>query len=411
MAILNIIEVVIAALFAVFCGYQTFYVLVHLFRRDVRPPRAPEKCYAVLICARNEEACIGQLIESIAQQDYPAEKVSVFVMADNCTDRTAEAAFRAGAEVYERQSRTQIGKGYALEALLKAVKRDYGDAFDGYLVFDADNLLDRGYLRAINDCMAQGYDLVIGYRSVKNYGDSWVSAGSGLFFLRESRYLNHSRAKLGLSCAISGTGFCFSQRLRKELGAWPYHLLTEDLECTMARITAGERIGYCPDAILYDEQPREFSQSWKQRLRWSKGYLQVFGRYGAALIRGVFRGSFSCYDMFAANIPAVVLSGASAVCAVVRTALLLRGGVSPADFLPLVGCVGMAYLTFFAMGALTTVSQWKRLPAPGGKKLLYTLTFPLYMFTYVPITLTSLFARVEWTPILHHAAELQRPAA
>ncbi len=96
-------------------------------------------------------------------------------------------------------------------------------------------------------------------------------------------------------------------------GGWPFHLLTEDIEFTIENVTAGRRVGYCPEAVLYDEQPVRFKQSWAQRLRWSRGYLQVFRKYGGKLLSGMFRGSFSCYDMAMSIMPAAVLTGLSIV--------------------------------------------------------------------------------------------------
>ena len=86
-------------LFLVFYAYQFVYVLVPFFVKKSWTDNTKSNRFAVLIAARNEEAVIAQLIESIRAQDYPAELVDVFVAADNCTDRTAAVAAAAGAEV------------------------------------------------------------------------------------------------------------------------------------------------------------------------------------------------------------------------------------------------------------------------------------------------------------------------
>ena len=79
------------------------------------------------------------------------------------------------------------------------------------------------------------------------------------------------------------------KEILEKCGGWPFHLLTEDIEFTVHNIIRGEKIGFCKNAVLYDEQPVLFSQSWRQRMRWAKGYLQVFGKYGTDLIKGIFR--------------------------------------------------------------------------------------------------------------------------
>lgn len=86
----------------------------------------------------------------------------------------------------------------------------------------------------------------------------------------------------------------------REEGGWNYHLLTEDIEFSIASAVRGRKIGYCGNAIIYDEQPEHFRQSWDQRLRWSKGFYQVDAKYTGALLRGCTRGGkagMSCYDM------------------------------------------------------------------------------------------------------------------
>lgn len=415
MVILDTVNRVIALLFFVCFLHQLIYIPVRLFKKHKAPPEAPCRRFAVLICARNEEAVIPQLIESVKAQNYPSEYVSIFVMADNCIDATADVARRAGAAVYERQNRTQVGKGYALHELLRCIGKDFGDIFDGYFVFDADNLLDSNFIAEMNRRFTNGeeeatprqYEILTSYRNSKNFGDNWISAGYSYWFLRESAYLNVPRDDLGISCGVSGTGFLFSRRILSKMGGWPYRLLTEDTEFTADQILTGERIGCCRDAILYDEQPTRFSQSWHQRMRWVKGSLQVFARYGGRLIRGILRGSLSCYDTCVSNLPAVVLNAASLLVNLSVTCIRLAKGTSlPTALAPFAAGLLGAYVTFLAFGLLTMLTEWHRIHASAAKKILYLFTFPVFMFTYIPISVAALFMPVTWKPIKHHARPL-----
>lgn len=309
METLKTINFIIAVIFFVCYTYQFLYIPVPWLRKE--KPHGPAKAnrYAVLICARNEQRVIGDLIASLRGQTYDQSLLSIFVLADNCTDDTAMVARVAGAHVYERFNQVRVGKGYALQELLEHLEQDYPRGFDGYFVFDADNILAPNYVEAMNRTFSDGHEIITSFRNSKNYGDNWISAGYALWFLRESRYLNHARFLLGTSCAVSGTGFLFSRQVLEETGPWPFHLLTEDIQFSVDQVTRGRKIAFCPDAVLYDEQPTTFRQSWNQRLRWSKGYLQVFRGYGAKLLRGAAGGSFSCYDMAAAIMPAFVPVG------------------------------------------------------------------------------------------------------
>ena len=115
MQTITMINHVLTLLFLICYGYQMVYMLLPFIKKAKKEQPGRLHRYAILICARNEEAVIGQLIESIRRQDYPAELLQVFVAADNCQDNTAAVAREAGAIVYERENRIKVGKGYALQ--------------------------------------------------------------------------------------------------------------------------------------------------------------------------------------------------------------------------------------------------------------------------------------------------------
>ena len=131
----------------------------------------------------------------------------------------------------------------------------------------------------MNTVFDNGYALVTSYRNSKNYSDNWITSGYGLWFLREARYLNNARMILGSSCLVSGTGFLVHKDIINRNNGWNCFLLTEDIQFSTENIIRGDKIGYCADAMFYDEQPVRFIDSWNQRLRWSKGFYQVFFRY------------------------------------------------------------------------------------------------------------------------------------
>jgi cellulose synthase/poly-beta-1,6-N-acetylglucosamine synthase-like glycosyltransferase len=295
MKTVSLINHIIALLFAACYFYQFLYIFVPFVKKSRAAEAGKLHRYAVLIAARNEEAVIAKLIESIKNQNYPSELIEIFVVADNCTDNTAQKARTAGAYVYERFNRYKIGKGYAIEFLLDRIAEEYPESpFDGYFVFDADNLLDENYIAEMNKSFSNGNRIITSYRNSKNYGSNWISAGTALWFLRESQYLSRSRSLLGVSCAVSGTGFLFHREIIERSGGWKFFLLTEDIEFSIYNVINGERIAYCESAVLYDEQPARFRQSWNQRMRWTKGNMQVCRKYGARLIKSIFKNkSFS----------------------------------------------------------------------------------------------------------------------
>lgn len=273
-------------------------------------------------------------------------------------------------------------------------------------MFDADNILSPDYLERMNESFSAGNEIVTSYRNSKNFGDNWISAGYALWFLRESRYLNGARNRLGSSAAVGGTGFLFSQRILDESHGWRFYLLTEDIEFSIHHILRGERIAICEDAVLYDEQPTDFRQSCRQRLRWAKGYIQVFRRYGAELLKGTAKGSWSCFDMSMSILPAFILTALGLLANLTLTALgLMQGDGVWFAMRSLLECMGSILATLLVLGGITVASEWRRIHAPAWKKIAFTLTFPLFMLTYLPISLAALFMKVEWKPI-HHSVNL-----
>ena len=180
------INFIIACVFFVCYAYQFIYIPISWRGRRTahKPPKLHR--FAVLIAARNEEAVISELIDSINAQDYPSGLIDIYVVADNCTDGTAKTARCHGAQVFERFDTQHVGKGYALDFLLSHIPHEY----DAYLVLDADNVIAPDYIRHMDQTLSDGYKIATSYRNSKNYGDNWISAGYALWFLRESRYLN-----------------------------------------------------------------------------------------------------------------------------------------------------------------------------------------------------------------------------
>ena len=399
---------VISVIFTLCYAYQFFYIFVGLLKKPKKFSAKKQHRFAVVVSARNESSVIGNLISSIRNQNYPQELVDIFIIADNCTDNTAEIARSAGAIVYERFNKEQVGKGYALDWMFNIIESEYADRnYEGYIIFDADNVLDPNYIAEMNKVFDNGYRIITSYRNSKNYDTNWITAGYSLWFLREAKYLNNARMQLGTSCAISGTGFLVSADVIRENNGWIHHLLTEDIEFTTDSIIHGEKIGYCADAILYDEQPTKFSQSYTQRLRWAKGFYQVFRNYGAKLIKGIFKGSFSCFDMLMTIMPAMLLTLISIAINIIAIPIGIINHSN--DLMTLVSIlvktVANFYGMFFLLGLITTITEADQIHCSKPKRVLYLFTFPLFMLTYVPIAIVALFRKIEWKPINHSVSK------
>ncbi len=405
--ILSIINIIFGAVFILCYSYQLIFILISFIKKPTKYP-VTEKMhrYAFIISARNEESVIAQLCDSIKCQNYPGELIEIYVAADNCTDRTAEVAREHGAIAYERFNEELRGKGYALSELFGYINDTVGfDFYDGYIIVDADNILDRNYVAEMNKCFASGARLITSYRNSKNYGDNWISSGYSLWFLRESRQLNGVRTAVGTSCEIHGTGFLISKDIVMEQGGWIHHMLIEDVQFTAENVLKGEKVAYCHDAVFYDEQPTKFSTAWWQRLRWCRGYLQILRHYGFKLAGAFLRGKgFSNFDLLMSMSPAFFISLFSVVVNVL--AIILTLIFEPYAFLPTLipslCMVAGSYLLFGVVGAIAVATEWERIHTSGVKKVWSAFTFPVFMATYIPIAAASLFSKVEWKPIKHN---------
>ena len=402
------ISVVVGTLFTFLYLYQFFYAFLACVHRPLKYPETDQsKRYAVLIAARNEANVLPGLLKSILGQTYPADRIRTYVVADNCTDNTAEVARELGATVYERQNKTLVGKGYALEFLLNQIRAENPDlgfhAYDGYFIVDADNVLRDTYVAEMDKAFSAGYRVVTSYRNSKNYGKNWVSAGYALWFLREARHLNNPRSILHTSAAVSGTGFLVSHEIIERNDGWRHFLLTEDIEFTVDCVLHGDKVGYCHKAELFDEQPETFRQSWRQRKRWAKGYFQVFRHYGGRLIKKTLTFHWACYDMAMYIMPAFILSTVQilAVLGLFTANLIVYHQFS----LTLLNCFlaffEYGYGILFILGLFPLITEWRHIHCNKFRAVLLFLTFPIFMMTYIPLAISALFSHVEWTPITH----------
>lgn len=403
--ILKLISIILSALLSICYLYQFVYLFVPFFKKQKPHKEAKPHRFAVLVAARNEEAVLPYLLDSIAAQDYPAELVDTYVVADNCTDRTAEEATAHGAHVYERFNRVQVGKGYALNYLLGQLKEEGRlDTYDAFLVFDADNLLKVDYITEMNKTLSDGFEAFCGYRNSKNYADNWISSGYALWFLHDSVHLNQSRMLVGTTCAVSGTGFGFTRGMLERCGGWNFFTLTEDIEFDTWCATHGVRIGYCPDAMLYDEQPTDLGVSWRQRTRWVQGGIQVSLRYAGALLRGMFKGGRVSYASFETATLSLWGYGTSALIMGLAMITTFLSGEWPGVLVAMGMAVLGMYASMFFIGLLTTVTEWEKINATPKQKIGYLFTFPFFMMTFVPIAITAIFRKAQWVPITHTVA-------
>ena len=251
-----------------FCG---------MWRKKEKKILIPQKTFAVIVAAHNEEQVIGQLIDNLHNLEYPKELYDIYVIADNCTDNKPLIAEQAGAIVCQRNNLEKVGKGFAMEwmfAKLFELERKY----DAVAIFDADNLVHPRFLLEMNNRLCKGDKLIQGYLDAKNPYDTWVSGTFAIAFWVIDHIWHLAKTNIGLSSVLGGTGMCITTDVLKKHG-WGATCLTEDMEFTMKSLVEGIKTTWAHDAIVYDEKPLTFKQSWDQRKRWAQGQFDVAHRF------------------------------------------------------------------------------------------------------------------------------------
>lgn len=401
------IGITLAVVLTILYAYQVAYLFIPAIMHE-KPPKNPnhleKRRFAILIAARNEQAVLPHLLESILNQDFPADQITTYVVADNCTDDTAKVAAAHGAIVYERFNKKQVGKGYALDYLLTQIQKDgHLDDYDAFMIFDADNLLMPNYFTEMNKTCDRGYEAFAGYRNSKNFASNWISAGYAIWYLHDSAHMNRSRCLLGATCSVNGTGFGFTRQLLEKMGGWEYFTLTEDIEFSVICAARGYKVGYCHNAILFDEQPTKWKQSYRQRVRWSQGSYQVAHLRTKELLHGMvhLKTAYSSLECMTLSVWGFGLGLIAGLITIVNTLLLGK----PSDLLFVFGVTFvLSYLSMAAIAAITVATEWNRIYASVGRKLYSILCFPVFMLTWYPINILSLFYKFEWTPIEHTVA-------
>lgn len=353
--------------------------------------------FMAIIPAHNEETVIKNLVESLNAQDYPKELYDIYVIADNCSDATAEIAKEAGAIVYKRFDEQNKTKGAALNWFLHQKIEENAD-YDAFCVFDADNIVDKNFIKNMNKKLCQGEEIVQGYRDIKNPTDSWVSAGYAIFYWMMNRFYHLARYNLGLSPLINGTGFMVKFDIIKPNG-WQTVTLTEDIEFSLINIAKGRKLGWATDAIVYDEQPVEFSQSWSQRSRWTVGHLQCMKNYTKALAIGVKEHkTLMNFDglLYMFGIPMMILTFALLG---INTLLYMGAEMTFAD---LVGNYSRYLIATFILPVITSTAIMaldKRKIKP---MLFGILCYPLFLGSWILINIKCLIKPdTKWEKIEH----------
>ncbi len=364
---------------------------------------------AILIPARNESLVIEELVKSIEKQTYKVNPQDVYVIVESENDPTVEIVKKHKMSYFVRKKLQLKTKGYALAEMvedLKIQKKDY----DLYFIFDADNVLDKDFIKYMLEDYQQGYAISTGYRTFKNTNHYFpICAGLTFFMINEIR--NRSALKKNGNLILSGTGYYIHGKYIKEWGTFPFHSLTEDYESSLYYALHGISTHYQSKAVFYDEQPENYKKSITQRSRWIKGYLQNWLKYRPKLKKKLKEKPInprSLIEMQIGITPALyIVFGLVLLIILVLLSTSFSSSWQLAIYL--LCFVGIIYLSLVLLTAILLYmvsKQLKLTPKVYFESLLY---HPIFIISYLHAFVIALCKKnLSWDTITHTAKKTSK---
>lgn len=249
--------------------------------------------FMIVIPAHDEVSVIKNTVIRLGALDYPAELFSIHIIADHCSDKTAEVARHAGAIVHERNEGPRSGKGAALTWFFQ--KQLNTKLCDAVVIFDADTRVEPQFLRVMDWHLSRGSQAIQGQHIIRNPESGWFPALTWAMFLIDNRFQNLGRTNLGWSAKNMGDSICFRADVLLQLG-WGEGL-TEDYHLRHKLILNGINILYEPAAIGYGEAPTTWTQAQTQRARWLRGTRDTSKQFARELlVEGLKQRKLSIVD-------------------------------------------------------------------------------------------------------------------
>lgn len=283
------LPVLVVAPVATYLGVVTAAASVAVRRGRTAEPsrRAPVTRFVVLIPAHDEEPVIGAALAGLRALDYPADLFEVHVVADNCTDATADIVRAHGFTVHERTAPDDGGKGPALSWLLQRLW-DADVPHDAVVIIDADTTVSTNLLRVGDAALRDGARVVQAYYGVRD-SDASTATAFRAAALAVRHYLRPlGRAQLGGTVGLFGNGMMFAADVLRRR-SFSRHLV-EDIEFSLDLLLDGTKVVFAPAATVEAEMPTTTEASQTQHERWERGRLEMARQFVPRLARAAVAG-------------------------------------------------------------------------------------------------------------------------
>lgn len=366
---------------------------------------------AVLVPSKNEKGVV-HMMNSLERQTYDHKFFDTYIIVQDKKDEAVELC-KKYTNMYSKVVEDQTCKGDALGGALAEILNGR-KKYAGFIVVDADNILDEDFVLEMNNALVTDSDIVLGKRCVKNYLYSkkyrnWVVNCNGLIYTFLDKLGNAYRSKHRMHASICGTGIMLSGRLVEELGGWPFRSITEDFELAISSLLNDRRIIYYEPAITYTEESLSHKSANNRRRRWLLGYAQVSGKYRKQVAakykesklklkqnlseeeRLKVKGSFmACFDFLYSFIPLGIFFGPACIAAIIFIVCGIGAGINlgftDAATLYFAKKAGIALLSIYGVMMIYTllglIADRKYIKISLWEKLVVLLLNPFYIAEY-----------------------------
>ena len=326
--------------------------------------------FTFVVPAHNEAAGIERTISSLRGVEYPTNRYSILVVADNCADDTASLAERAGARVLVRNDTISRGKGFALKFAFDLLIAE--GVTDGVVVVDADSDVSPNILFAFASSIAKGVQALQAHYGIRNATESWRTRLMHIAFILYHGVRSSARERLQLSTGLRGNGMCFTLDTLRQVPYCAFSLV-EDVEYGVELGLHGVRVAYVGSATVLGEMVSGSAASESQRKRWEQGRGALVRRYAPQLLRRAIIGRDAllldlAFDLLTPPLTRVLLftvgGGAVALTAVVA------GVAQPYALIP---------WAISAAGLASYLARGVQLSSQGPRVLLDLVHAPKYM--------------------------------
>lgn len=383
------------------------------FKKPVHLDNPKKNKLAVLVPARNEKGVV-HLLDSLANQTYDEKYFDTYVIVADKNDPTIELCKKYKNTICKIVE-SQTCKGDALDGAVQAIFKSK-KKYTGYIIVDADNIVDKDFVLEFNNSLMSGRDIILGKRCIKNFlfgkeYRNWVVNCNGLIYTQLDKLANAFRSKNWMHASVCGTGIMITSKVIEDLGGWPFRFITEDFELAISSLVEGRTFYYYEYAITYTEESMTHKTANDRRRRWLLGYAQVSTKYRKEVVKkyhedkerlnnckdmsdeeyAKLRGNFwGCFDFLYSFIPLGVFFAPAAISCIVFLAAgfisYKNVGVFDAGVMNLIdkglNCLFVIYSVLMAYTAISLLADRKTYKISLLEKIWVMIINPIYMFEY-----------------------------